>query len=142
MGQGIPMGGLATIRVVPTLFHRGFFCLALTLGLGCAHRTVIQADVPGAEVRRGKRALGPAPQELVVVWVPFRPHKLQVSAPGYRTATVNLYRDVGPIRLLGELLWPPRWGQLVAQRPRSVHEVVMVRRHGRSGTWTAEDAQR
>jgi hypothetical protein len=41
--------------------------------------------------------------------------------------------------VLRDLARPGRWGALLGLKPRR-HELILVRRHGRAGTWAAEEA--
>jgi hypothetical protein len=112
----------------------------MLLVAGCGHRTLITSEPPGAEVRFKGRTVGNTPLELRTVWFPGTRASFQVRMPGHRPATIRLRDDVSVWKLFGELLTPwhiPRWwnGQV-----RVRHEIVMVRRHGRAGTWRPEDA--
>lgn len=120
----------------------------LTLGillaapLGCAHRVQVLADPVGARVALDGSAQGPAPTEFTARWKPFSPMTVTVSLSGYRSTTLDLQRDVGPLRLLGEFLRPWTWRRWWGAEVRSVHKVYLVRQHGRAGTWSPEDARR
>ncbi len=92
---------------------------AVVLGTGCAHRATISSDPPGAQVRLGSQYLGVTPIEVKVGRWPWSANVVQVSVAGRRWTDVEL----------------SRW------KRKSEHEVLLVRRHGRSGTWTPEDAE-
>ena len=113
---------LVAVRVpsVPG-FGRAVRCCALLLsfGLGCGHRVLVSSDPPGAEVMVGRRSYGVTPVEVKISPLPWRTREIKVRAPGRRTVTFKV----------------PRW------RFRSEHEVVLVRRHGRAGSWAPEDAE-
>ncbi|MEC7948590.1 MAG: hypothetical protein VX265_13580 [Myxococcota bacterium] len=113
---------------------------SLALGAGCVHRVRVSSQPPGAEVRYRGKVVGITPCEFSTVWAPFRRMNVQLRLPGRRTATLRLNRDTGPFRLLGEVLTPWRWGRWVGVQARARHEVVLVRRHGRAGTWTPAEA--
>jgi len=108
---------------------------------GCAHRVVIKSDPPGAEVRFKGKVVGVTPVELRTTLVPFASRTAKVKLAGLRVVTVRLGRDTGPLRLLGEAL-TGRWGRLAGVAPRREHEVIFVPVHGRSGTWTPEEARK
>lgn len=109
---------------MPKTLSRLALLLAVGLGgtstaTGCRHRALITSDPPGAEVRMGRRYLGVTPLEVEVWRVPFAPNDVRVNLPGRRWTEVTL----------------SKW-----QR-KSEHEVLLVRQHGRAGTWTPEDAE-
>ncbi len=110
--------------------------------LGCAHRVQVLADPVGARVSLDGTAQGPAPTEFTARWKPFSPMTVTVSLTGYRSATLDLQRDLGPLRLFGEFLRPWTWNRWWGAEVRSVHKVYLVRQHGRAGTWSPEDARR
>ncbi len=97
--------------------------LCVGLGLasaGCTHRALITSDPPGAEVRLGKQYVGITPVEVEISRIPFTPNRVRVNMPGRRWADVRIRRF----------------------KRHSEHEVLLIRSHGRSGTWTPEDAER
>jgi hypothetical protein len=122
------------------LLPRMFLALGLAVATGCAHRVRVSSQPPGAEVRYRGKVVGATPCEFTTLWVPFRKMNVQLRLPGRRTTTMHLNRDTGPFRLLGEVLTPWRWGRFVGRQVRADHQLVMVRKHGRAGTWTPEDA--
>lgn len=113
--------------------------LALT---GCAHRVLLKTDPAGARVSVNGEPMGFAPTTVQVLWVPFKPLEMQVELPGYRTVTLDLQKDLGPIRLLTEVARPWRWDRWWGGEARRQHEILLIRYHGRAGTWTPEDARR
>ncbi len=115
-------------------------CLVTGLFCGCAHRVVVESDPAGATVRIGKRKLGVTPVEFVTVWVPFKKTEATLSIPGHRTMSARLDEDVGVLRIMGEML-TFRWGHLTGITPRRTHKILLMPKHGNSGTWTPEDAQ-
>lgn len=120
---------------------RGALLTALLLGLlstGCAHRVLLQTEPPGAEVYEGGELIGHSPVELRRTMWPFRKVPITVRMKGHRAVTVRLDRDIGPIRWLGDCL-TLKWRRLLGMQPRRVHTLVLVPRHGRSGSWTPED---
>lgn len=114
--------------------------LGLALQPGCAHRVRVSSQPPGAEVRFRGRLVGTTPCEFTTLWAPLRRMNVQLRLPGQRTTTLHLNDDTGPLRLIGDILRPWRWARLVGRQVRTEHDVVLVRRHGRAGTWTPEDA--
>ncbi len=92
---------------------------ALSGWTGCRHKAVITSDPPGAEVRVAGRYVGVTPIEVRVSRMPWVNNRVRVSLQGRRWTEVSL----------------SRW------KRKSEHEVLLVRRHGRAGTWTPEDAE-
>lgn len=113
--------------------------VTLCLSPGCTRKVLLLSSPPGAEVRYRGQTVGVTPVELKVPGIPGR-RTARLSANGYRTVEVNLGNDLRPRYFLGDLLWPPRWRRLVGVEARS-HEVILVPRHGRAGTWTPDDVE-
>ena len=114
--------------------------IGLSLSVACAHRVQVTSTPPGAQVRYRGRAVGTTPCEFTTVWLPFRKMDLHVRLPGYRASSVGLGSDTSLIRLLSEVLTPWRWPRALGRQVRARHNVVLVRRHGRAGTWTPAEA--
>lgn len=112
----------------------------LTLAVGCAHRVRVLSQPQGAEVRYRGKVVGTTPCEFSTVWAPFRRMNVQLRMPGRRATVIRLDKDTGFFRLLGEALTPWRWSRWVGRSVRTRHEVVLVRRHGRAGTWLPSEA--
>lgn len=104
-------------------FPRARLLVLLVLASGCVHRASLRSTPSGALVRvKGEEApRGNTPIVLEEPWRPLRPMVVQVSMAEYRTVEVELKR---------------RW-----LRPKLTHEVVMVRRHQKSGLWEPEEAK-
>ena len=94
--------------------------LSLTAAAGCRHKAIITSDPAGAEVRMDKEYLGVTPLEVEVWRVPGAKHTLRVTMAGRRPMTVRINR----------------------LKRKSEHEVIFIRRHGKSGTWEPEDARK
>lgn len=109
---------------------------------GCAHRVALDSAPAGARVTYRGKPTGVVPSELNVLWLPFRKMEVEVSLVGYRKMTVDLQKDVGPVRLLGELVRPWKWDRWWGGEVRTHHDLQLVRVHGRAGTWNPEDARR
>ena len=86
---------------------------------GCTHRALITSDPPGAQVRIGREYIGVTPVEVSVSRVPWSDNTVRVVLPGRRWMEVEVNR----------------W------KRKSSHEVSLVRKHGRAGTWTPEEAE-
>ena len=121
------------------------------------HTVVLQSAPPGANIKFRDEWVDNTPMELTILWFPGRwmipgLNTVRVRAPGYRPARVRLGRGVGrQIAVDKALFWAPtsfkplEWGhleRLVGAQTRNTHYLQMMRRHGRSGTWTTEDAER
>jgi hypothetical protein len=89
---------------------------------GCRHRVTVVSDPLGAAVSHGRVSLGTTPTEVVLWKAPFLRYRVRVGHSGYRAVEVDLARGLRP------------W------RARRQHEVILVREHGPSGTWDAEEA--
>ena len=87
--------------------------------IGCTHKAVITSDPPGARVQVGGDFVGVTPYEVEISRMPWVSNKVRVSLQGRRWTEFKL----------------SRW------KRKSEHEVLLVRRHGRAGTWTPEDAE-
>ena len=85
--------------------------------------------------------MGTTPQELVVDWRLGRSTMLVAEVQDYRDVEVDLAKALHLRRVLGDVLLL-RWGRLSGNTVRSHHELLFVREHGPSGTWSAEDARR
>ena len=98
-------------------------CLLAAAGLGwsvgCTHKAVITSDPPGARVQVGGEFVGVTPYEVKISRMPWVSNKVRVSLQGRRWTELKL----------------SRW------KRKSEHQVLLVRRHGRAGTWTPEDAE-
>jgi len=94
--------------------------LAMALAsLGCRHRALITSDPPGAQVRVGRQYVGVTPVEVRVSRMPWAENTVRVNLPGRRWMEIELNR----------------------RKRKSTHEVFLVRKHGRAGTWSPEDAE-
>jgi len=119
----------------------GLTLLLLALLPACAHRVLIQSDPPGAAIWTGRRARGPAPQELTFLWLPFRPIKVRVTAQGYRPTVINVGHYAKPGVFLRELLGL-HFKRLAGLEPRATVSVMLIHEHGAVGTWTEDDVRR
>lgn len=99
------------------------WCLVLLAALGatgCLKQTaMIKSDPPGAELRIDGVYVGVTPSEVEIWNLPFSKNEVEVQIRGQRKVEIKVRRG----------------------KRRSVHEAVFVRRHGRAGTWTPEDAE-
>jgi hypothetical protein len=94
--------------------------LALLLGLvGCMQKVTVISDPAGAEVRLGRALVGTTPTVVEVRNLPFSENVLKVRANNQRTVEIKVKRF----------------------RLKSQYEAVFVRKHGRAGTWTVEEAE-
>jgi hypothetical protein len=116
--------------------------LFLGLGLlGCKHKVFIDSVPAGASLSVNGELVGATPQEITVVWQPWSEIELVASAQGYRSLRIALEDDLSLWGLTKEFLLL-RWGRALGLRVRSEHELLFIREHGASGTWSAEDARR
>jgi hypothetical protein len=96
------------------------FGLGLLLGLaGCMQKVTVISDPAGAEVRLGRALVGTTPTVVEVRNLPFSENVLKVRANNQRTVEIKVKRF----------------------RLKSQYEAVFVRKHGRAGTWTVEEAE-
>ena len=80
---------------------------------------MITSNPPGARVQVGGDFVGVTPYQVEISRMPWVSNKVRVSLQGRRWTEFKL----------------SRW------KLKSEHEVLLVRRHGRAGTWTPEDAE-
>ncbi len=121
-----------------------FKTLLLVAGLGlsgCQHKVWVESVPAGASLSINGERVGATPQELTVTWVPFKDLNLTAQSQGYRPLTVPLHDDLTLARVVRELL-SLRWGKVRGQEVRSQHELLFIREHEESGTWTVDDARR
>lgn len=109
---------------------RRVLLLALMMS-GCTYTVTVTSDVPGARVDGLSQGPSALPVDVKVPWGPFVRRKITVMAPDYRDVEVDLgTRTVrsADFSLFNFFLpWRP---------PKEEMNVVMVREHGPSGTWT------
>lgn len=119
---------------------RPLLALLALLAVGCVQKISIVSDPVGAQVRMGQRDWGTTPTTVTLWSVPFRPHVARVTFPGYRAVDVDLGPDRRPAaRLVDLVLLRP--GRALGWVPAGSHEVILVRRHGPAGSWSAEEVQ-
>ena len=98
----------------------GGLLLGLLLGLaGCMQKVTVISDPAGAEVRLGRALVGTTPTVVEVRNLPFSENVLKVKSANYRTVEIKVKRF----------------------RLKSQYEAVFVRKHGRAGMWTVEEAE-
>jgi hypothetical protein len=114
---------MRTLTATPTPTTRpgpaALLLAAAALLGGCTHKVQVLSDPPGAEVMIGRKSVGVTPVQLEVKPWKLGTREVKVKAVGRRTATfkVPLFKR------------------------KSTHELVLVRKHGPSGTWEPEDAE-
>lgn len=121
------------------------------------HTVAVESVPTGATIKHRGEVLESTPTEVTVLWFPgrglIRPlNTLWVRAPGYRPARVGIGRGTSwriavdkTLVLFPTSLRPLQFGhvqKLAGVQPRNTHYLQMMRKHGRSGTWTPEDAER
>lgn len=101
---------------------------------GCTYTLQMRSEAPGARVEGLEGGAVSLPTEVKVPIGPWVRRKVVVSAPSYRPVELDLgsrtqrAADLGFFAVL--LPWRPRKAEL---------DVVLVKEHGPSGTWTAEE---
>lgn len=114
---------MRTLTAAPTPSPRtgpAALLLAAAALLGaCTHKVQVLSDPPGAEVVIGRKSVGVTPVQVEIKPWKLGTREVKVKAAGRRTATfkVPLFKR------------------------KSTHELVLVRKHGPSGTWEPEDAE-
>jgi hypothetical protein len=121
------------------------------------HTVIVESAPTGANLKLGGEWLENSPTEVTILWFPGRwlippMNTVKVRAPGYRPTQVRIGRGVGRrISVDKALFWMPtslrpfelgHLSRLMGTRPRTTHYLSLMRRHGLSGTWSAEDAER
>ncbi|MFT5680682.1 MAG: hypothetical protein ACI8RZ_001588 [Myxococcota bacterium] len=138
-----------------------FIWIALVYGTALLvptrHTVTVESAPTGANIKHRGEWLENTPAEVTILWFPGRwlippLNTVRLRAPGYRPTQVRIGRGVGrQIALDKTLFWAPtslkpfemgHLNRLLGVDPRNTHYIQMMRRHGRSGTWTSEDAER
>ena len=109
--------------------------------LACRHKVAVHSVPEGASLLLNGEPIGATPQELDLVWVPFKELTLTADARGYRSVSISLEDDLSLGLVVREFL-TLRWGRLFGKNVRSEHEFLFIREHGEAGSWGAEDARR
>ena len=121
------------------------------------HTITLESVPTGANIKYRGEWRENTPAQVRIIWFPGRwlvppLNTVRIRAPGYRPTRVRIGGGVGrQIALDKALIFFPtslrplewqRHKRLLGLESRHVHSVHMMRRHGRSGTWTVEDAER
>ena len=115
--------------------------LSLLSSLACRHRVYIASVPAGASLSLDGEVVGTTPQEVVVDWRLRQSTVIVAQVQDYRDMELNLSEDLRMRQILADALFF-RGGRLSGAAVRTRHEVLFVREHGSSGTWSAEDARR
>jgi len=132
---------------------RALLLSAALSGCLAPHRVRIESDPTGTSVRLRQQDLGVTPLEVTLLWWPGRGWfpSTRLGAVGYRASHIAPFHHAGQ-QIAWDLLFfyiptevaPIRFGRarrLIGIEPRQIHHVEMMPKHGRSGTWTPEDAE-
>ena len=122
------------------MFRISLLFLAMSL-VSCKHKVRIDSVPAGASLAVNGEPVGATPDEIIVTWRPWAEIELVAHAQDYRPMRLDLSEDLSLWRLTKEVL-TLRWGQVLGLRVRTEHELLFIREHGHSGTWSAEDARR
>ena len=121
------------------------------------HTITVESTPHGANIKYQEEWLANTPTEMTFLWFPGRwlippINTVRAHAPGYRPTRFRIARGVGwQIAYDKALFWAPtslkpfelgHLKRLAGVEPRNTHYLQMMRRHGRSGTWSIEDAER
>ena len=109
--------------------------------VGCQHQVAIRSVPAGAALYLNDEPIGATPHALTVKWKPSQELILRAEAQGYRPLKVNLQDDLS-IRKWVEDVFRFRWRRLKGTTVRTEHELLFIREHGPSGTWSVEEARR
>ncbi len=106
---------------------------------GCAHTVEIKSEPAGAVVTLGHRgAVGLTPVQVKVWDIPLTRPSARVALAEYRTVTLDLRREVRPLERPQNFA-TLRWKKAFSRGVMASHLVLLVPRHGPSGTWTADE---
>ena len=116
-------------------------CASLVaLATGCAYTLALESEPSAASVRLPSGRTVVTPEEVRFWWVPLgrfhdiAPTPVEVSAPGYRTLTVDLQdRQLRGSRVLTDPVFRPL--RALGVKPRGEVTFLLVPAHGPSGTW-------
>lgn len=108
--------------------------LVLLSLLACAPHVQVTSSPPGAMLRtaRGESLYTPCTTQIPLR--PLRRNEVIVSAPGYRTLTLHMHRDLlsAPAVAWVSLRHPVR---TLRDEPAGTLHLHLVPEHGPSGTW-------
>lgn len=109
--------------------------------MGCQHQVAIRSVPAGAALYLNDEPIGATPHSMTVTWKPRQELVLRAEAQGYRTLSVDLQEDLSIPKLVGDL-FRFQWRQLNGTNVRTEHELLFIREHGPSGTWSVDEARR
>jgi hypothetical protein len=130
--------------------------LAAALLAPTRHTVTLESAPTGANIKHRGEWVENTPAEVTILWFPGRwlippLNTVHLRSPGHRATEIRIGRGVGRQVVLDKaLFWAPtslkpfemgHLNRLLGAASRSTHYVQMMRRHGRSGTWTPEDAE-
>ena len=76
-----------------------------------------------------------------VEWYPRKRIPLRIQLPGYRPITMNAGQDLGYLSVGSDLI-QFRYGALLGKEHRRTCHALLIREHGRVGTWTPKEAKK
>ena len=117
------------------------FAASMLMLSGCRHQIRIESTPPGAAITVNDKAVGVTPADITTIWWPMRKLPVSVSLPGYRKVNFNAGRAIRVYEIIADIL-SFRTLKLLGKSPRRTHQIIMIRRHGRVGSWTPDDARR
>ena len=108
---------------------------------GCSRKFMIESTPSGASVYVGSKKIGETPLSHTAKWRPKKKIPLRIQLPGYRPITIDAGKDLGYLRF-GSDLMHFRYGVLLGQKTTSTTHTLLIRKHGKVGTWRPQDAKR
>ena len=108
------------------------------LWLGCSFSVHMTTAPEMAVIRLADGTELSAPTVHTFKCAPFTPQRVEISAPGYRSATYNLRSGVVGF---WHYLHRPRWVD-GDESARNTVRFILVPEHGPAGTWSEDEATR
>ena len=102
---------------------------------------VIESTPPGATVTINDQAAGVTPLKVNTTWWPFRKIPVSIDLPGYRPFKFHAGKAVRLYHIVADIL-SFRMFRLFGLKARNNHHIMLIRRHGRVGSWSPEDAKK
>jgi len=107
---------------------------------GCSQKFRIESTPSGASIYEGSRKLGETPMSYSATWRPGKEIPLRIQLPGYRPITIDAGKNLGYLSLTSDFIHF-RYGFLSGRKTKSTMHTLLIREHGKVGTWRPNDAK-
>jgi len=125
---------------VETILQRYLLSLFL-FSFGCKHRIRVESTPPGAKIFLKEKELGDTPVEHSLLWWPGRKYQMSIKLPGYRNMDIHPEKALSTTAFIKDLFMF-RYSRLLGLKPRRTFHVLLIRDHGKAGTWSPKDAKK